>query len=339
MTRSMASIGVAALVSAGGALLPAVAPLMAQTITFTALASIAGPADLVEVHDGRAYIVAGKRLALYDLANPARPAPLGSYEFPEKIWGIRVIGSHVFVAADFFGLGILDVTNPSTPVLRGSVKTPGQAKNVAVSGGTALVADHMSGLDIIDVSDVTKPVTRGSYFLEGYARDVVSDGSFAYAVDAPAGLYVFDLSKPGPLEPLSAQQTANAPGSIELPDTPASPRMPRLAGLVGGGSLQVYDVTNPSAPVKVATYRTPSGRPVRATLSGTRAYIADGREGLHVVDLSNPAAPRVIGSHPTPSLARDVAVAGPLVLVVVGAPADTPREFKEGGVLVLRQSS
>ena len=87
---------------------------------------------------------------------------------------VRVVGPTAYVAADFFGLGLLDVSNPAAPVLRGSFKTPGQAKNVGVFGTKVVVADHMSGVDYIDVSDAAKPASLGSFFVDGYARDAGS---------------------------------------------------------------------------------------------------------------------------------------------------------------------
>ena len=300
---------------------------------FSVVSTIHARADLIELGDGRAYIVDGKSLTIFDLSNAARPVRQGSYTFPEKIWGIRVVGTRVFVAADFFGLGILDVARPTAPTLVGSLRTPGQAKNVAIVGSTALVADHMTGVDVIDVSTVSAPAKRGSFFLEGYARDVMAAGSIAYAIDAPAGLYVFDLSSTDnldSLEPVGSDQSATAPGSIELV-TKSSDGGAALAVLVGGGTLQVYDVSNPKAPVKVTAYRTPSGRPVRAALRGSTAFVADGREGLQVVDLSTPSAPRLTGSYPTALPARDVAVDGALVAVSVG-------QVESGGeVLILRE--
>jgi hypothetical protein len=186
----------------------------------------------------------------------------------------------------------------------------------------------MSGLDYLDVSEPANPVNLGSFFLEGYARDVAASGSMAYAVDAPNGLYVLDLAQRDPLEPVAVVQSASAPSFITLSDESVSPR---LACLIGAGALQVYDVSNPAEPVRRATLQTP-GRPQRAVLEGTLAYVADGPGGLQVVDLSAPASPVIIASFETPEPARDVAVAGPLVFVVVGA-------GEEGSaVLVLRQS-
>ena len=308
------------------------APLSAQT-AFTQVAAIPGPADLVEIHGSRAYVVGHGTLRIVDIANPQAPKVLGSHTFPEKIWGLQIAEPLVYVAADFFGLAILDVSNPSAPKLRGSLKTPGQAKSVVVAGNNAAIADHMSGVDFIDTSNADQPTLLGSFYLEGYAREVALSGSIAYAVDAPFGVYAFDMTKPGALEPISSQQTATSPGSIVVsPETAPA----KLAVLVGGGSIQIYDLSKPAEPVRVTAFKTPSGRPVRAALLGSRAFVADSREGLQVVDLSNPKAPRLVASHKTAAPARDVAVNDTHVFVVVGAPSETPREFKDQEVLILQ---
>jgi hypothetical protein len=312
-------------------------PLAAQTVSFTEVGSIPGPANLIEIHGGHAYVVGGSTLTLVDISNPATPKRLGAYTFPEKIWGIRVVHPLVYVAADFFGLGILDVSNPAAPTLKGSLKTPGQAKNVAVFGTKAAVADHMSGVNFIETKDVTKPVLLGSFYLDGYARDVAASGSMAYAVDAPTGVYVFDLAKADPVEAISSQQTARAPASLVVSE-PSGPEGPKIAVLAGGGALQIYDLSQPAAPVKVGEYKTSGRGGARAALIGSRVYVADSGLGLQVVDVSAPKAPRLLGTYKTPRPARDVAVAGPLVFVVVGAPAEAPREFKDQEVLILRQT-
>lgn len=308
----------------------------AQALSFAPVGSIPGPAELVEVHGDLAYIAAEHTLTLYSVANPASPRRVGAYSFPEKVWGFRVVGSLVYVAADFFGLGILDVSNPAAPVLRGSVKTPGQAKNVALVGTKAIVADHMSGVDFLDVSDVSKPTKLSSFFLDGYARDVVSAGSFAYAVDSPAGLYVFDLSKPGPTwEPVSSDQSASATRFIELAEVGGGSRP--VAVLLGAGSLQLYDVSNPASPTRITAYKTPGGAQ-RAAMKGSLAYVADGREGLQVIDLSNPAQPRIAAAHKTTLPARDVAVSGSLVFVLVGNFSQSGRPEGGAEVVILRQT-
>jgi hypothetical protein len=300
----------------GGVWFSLVVGATGQSLEYVQVGEIRGPADIVEAHADRAYIVSDRTLTLFDLSNPATPVRGGTYSFPDKIWGIRVVGSLLYAAADKFGLGILDVSQASAPTLRGSFKTPGQSKSVAIVGSTALVADHMSGVNFIDVSDPVKPTSRGDYFLEGYARAVASNGSIAVAIDAPTGLYVFDLSGSGKLEPIGTLQSAERPGSVDL-SAVSGPSGSRLAVLVGSGALQIFDLTNPTKPIKTATFRTPSGRPQGVALHGALAYVADSTEGLQIVDLTVPAAARIVGSFATRAPARSVAVTDSLVLVSV----------------------
>jgi len=116
---------------------------------------------------------------------------------------------------------------------------------------------------------------------------------------------------------VTTQQSATAPGSIVVSDVSAA-QSPKIAVLVGGGMIQVYDLSDSVKPVKAATHKTPSGRPLRVSLNGSLVYVADGREGLQVVDLSTPSMPRVVGTYKTPNPARDVAAADSLVFVVAG---------------------
>lgn len=284
----------------------------AADLVFAPVGSLPIHADTVELQDGLAFVAAGKTFTIFDVKNPAAPRRLGSYSFPEEIWAFRLQGRTAYVGVNFFGLGILDVSTPSAPVLRGSFKTPGQAKVGAVFGNRALVVDHMEGLVEVDLTNPSKPTSPGSFFLDGYARDVVTSGSLAFAVDSPTGLYIFDLAKAGPLEPIASLQTGTALRTVDV----FSSEGPRMVAAVGGGSIQLYDVSNPAAPVRLPPYRT-RGNAQRLALKGRLAYVADGTAGVTVVDLSTPTAPAVVGSYKTATAARDVAAADSIVLVAL----------------------
>ena len=294
-----------------------------QTLLYTAVGTLPVQADTVELQNGLAYVASGKTFTVFDVSNPAAPKQLGSHVFPEEIWAFRLQGQTAYVGVNFFGLGVLDVSNPSALVLRGSFKTPGQAKVAAVFGTRALVVDHMKGIVEVDVSNPAKMTSPGSFFLDGYARDVVASGSLAFAVDSPTGFYVFDLARPGPLEPIATMQDGTALRTVDV----TTGEGPRLAVLVGGGVLQIYDVSEPASPISLPRYKTP-GPAQRVSLKGRLAYVADGAGGLTVVDLSDPRQPAVIGSHKTTAAARDVAVADSLVLVAVA----------NGDAILLRES-
>lgn len=287
----------------------------AQPTVLTQVGAIRVPAaDTVEIRGSHAYVAGGRTLTVLDLADPAAPRRVSEYTFPEQIWTFRIVGSYAYVAANFFGLGILDLSNPASPTLRASFKTPGQAKGVAIVGTTVFVADHMSGVDVVDISTLDKPVGRGSFFVDGYARDVAASSRLAIAVDAPTGLYVLDPARPGPPEAVGQLQTAAAPQAIEMMEQAGRV----IACVIGGGALQIFDVSDPAKPAHLATLRTPGGRPLRMAVDGTKGYLADGPAGVQIIDLTEPAKPVILGSFKTAAVARDVAVGGGLVVAVTG---------------------
>ena len=309
------SYSIPSLLCAGCICAVAAASFSAQAVELVRVGSIAGPADLVRVQDGAAYVAAGPTLTIYSLSEPSTPRREGSYTFPDQIWGFRVDEGRAYVGANFSGLGILDTSDPTAPRLIASAKTPSQTKIGARFGTKLAIIDHMEGVVLVDIADETSPTGTGSFFLDGYARDVVTLGALAYAVDSPSGLYVFDLSQAGPLEPIGVLHTPSAPHWIEVVED-ANLGRTLLCG-AGGGDLQIYDVSDPTAPVKASTFVTP-GRAHRAAMAGSLAYVADGVEGVQVVDLSVPTEPRLAGTYRTPRPAREIATDGALVLTIIG---------------------
>ena len=302
----------------------------AQTGTFEPVGAIEGRADLVRVHDGRLYVAGGRTLAIYDISKPAAPIKLGAHEFPEELWGFRITGDRVYAGNNFSGLAMLDVSDPRAPALLGTHQTLGQTKIGAVVGSKVGLIDHMEGFVLIDVSDERAPEGIGSFYLDGYARDVVTVGSMAYATDSPSGLYIFDLSKEGEPEPVAVLHGPNAPRFIEAVAIEGGPIL--VAG-AGGGDVQVYDVSEPTAPVRAATFETP-GRVARISFLGGTAFVADGGAGFHMVDLSDPSSPTLIASHATAAAVHDITATDTHVFIVVG---DGEREGEDRQVEILER--
>ena len=69
---------------------------IAQSPSFELVASMPGPADHVEFHDGYAYVSADKMFSVVDVSEPTAPVRLGSHLFPEQIWGFRLSGTGKF---------------------------------------------------------------------------------------------------------------------------------------------------------------------------------------------------------------------------------------------------
>jgi hypothetical protein len=322
----------------------AVARGQGGTGSFEVLGTIPGPADFVEVQGTRAYVVAGPSVTVVDIQNPAAPRALGSYSFPEKIFGLKLGGQVAYAAVDFFGLGILDISKPGPPTLLGSLKLPGQALSLALIDNKVAVANRISGLEVVDVSAPASPVSLGSVYADGYALDVASSGSFAFVADYPNGLIVVDVSKPGPPNALSTVNVAKKPRQIattRLAGTGAA-----IACVVGDeGDLEIYDLSNPAAPTHLTTYETPGPRtatgPTRSTgltLYGSAAYVARGAASVQVVDLSNPSKPLLATSFKVAASARDVTVTDSHVFVVIGAAQSAGAGAPQSGVLILRRT-
>jgi len=310
-------------------------PVISQGVHLEQVGSIPVPAapragylaSQVTARDGYAYISLGKAFTIYDVSDPAAPQRLGSYEFPEEIWRFRITGSRAYVGANFLGLGILDISDPTAPRLVGTYDTLGQASIAAGFETKVVIIDHMEGLVMVDVSDEAEPVLIGSYYIDGYARDVVTLGSLAFATESPSGLYVFDLSKPGSPEPVSILHAAGAPRAIEVSSAAGGSTL--LCG-ASGGNLQVYDVSDPLAPIRAATFKTP-GRAEHVALDGAVAYVADGEAGIQIVDLSTPTKPRLLGSYELARRAHYVSFAGSHVFVIAG-------DEEDAEVVILRRS-
>jgi hypothetical protein len=288
----------------------------AQAVTLTQVGTIPGPAEHVRVQGDYAYVSRHTDFTIWDVSNPASPTRQGTVQMPEEIWGFRVRGERAFVGANFFGVAIVDISDPMAPRLLSNHKTLGQAKIGAVYEDRVVLIDHMEGMVMVDISDEVAPSGAGSFFLDGYARDVVTSGRMAYATDSPTGLYVFDLSQPGEPNPVGVLHAPAAPRAIEVQREVGEPSG-ILAG-AGGGHLQIYDATDPAAPLKSATFETP-GRAARVAMSGSHVFVADTDAGVTVVDISTPSAPTSAGSFVTDEPARDIAATATHVFVVVGA--------------------
>ncbi len=303
---------------------------LAQGVTLEAVGTIPGPVEHVRALGNHVYVSHHTSFTIWDVSNPAAPSRVGAMEFPEEIWGFRIRGDRAYVGANFFGVGIVDVSDPSAPTLLGSHKTLGQTKIGAVFENRVVLIDHMEGMVMVDISDETAPRGAGSFFLDGYARDVVTSGKMAYATDSPSGLYVFDLSTPGEPTPVGILHAPAAPRSIEVQREEGEPSGILAGG--GGGQLQIYDATDPTMPVKAASFETP-GRAARVAMSGEHVFVADVQAGVTVVDISTPSAPALAGSFQTDAPARDIAVTDSHVFVVVGA---GERQEGETAVQILR---
>lgn len=103
--------------------------------------------DMAVIED-YVYVANSAGLRVTNVADPAAPVVLGSYDTVDLAYGVAVSGSYVHIATRTDGLRVIDVSNPYAPVEVGFYDTPGYANDVASAGDLIYVADG-TGLFIL----------------------------------------------------------------------------------------------------------------------------------------------------------------------------------------------
>jgi hypothetical protein len=268
-----------------------------------------------------------RALVVFDVADPAAPAIVGSYD---SAWGLRahplsvaVSGKHAYLYSTA-GLEVIDISRPKAPKHAGSWTTHGgtswtgrSGNHVAVAGNYAYVADRQAGLRVIDVSSPSAPKEVGS-FVKASGRTVAVAKQRALVLGN--GLQVIDVSDPKQPKVIGSA----AVSGTEVYDLAATDRLACPWGPVRQGppdpphgGVRVVDLADPAAPNEV--YAGPPMEhlpsPSAVVLQGSHAYVAAAAgpsgAGLWIAELSNLAKPMVVGSAPLlPERVTDVAVLG-----------------------------
>lgn len=270
-----------------------------------AAGSIGGPCRAVAVSGSTVYLGSGSTLEIWDAANPASPAKLGSIRLPGLIEGLAAGGSAVYAAAGASGVHVVDVSTPSAPVHVATFDTSGHAVRLALSGSTLHVADGLGGVRRLDVSNPAAPALAGAYATAGAARAVLASGSRLIVLDGDDGVQIVTTNAAATLVGEESRVTAG----LALAGVSGAV----LASDANGGLFRI-DVADPSAPAVTASARLPAAGQALAA-SASALYVAAGSAGLLSVD---PATLGVAASNPTQGEAADVALSGTRLYVAAG---------------------
>lgn len=148
----------------------------------------------LELDGSTLHVVDGLGLSTFDVADPSRPAALGSYR--SSAWSAAVaLQSNLAFLACGTELHVLDVSFPDAPTLVGSVQVGMPLYGVAVSGDLVVVTGSGSLAVTIDVTAPASPRVAGS--LAGdLGFDVALQGDRAFVGAGDEGVIVIDVSDP-----------------------------------------------------------------------------------------------------------------------------------------------
>lgn len=264
---------------------------------------MAAGAQDVTVATSLAYVIDRSQHGLHilDLANPATPVELSYFELPSSILYLQVVDSWVFLV-DVHKLHVLDVSIPQQPVELASVATSSSNREMDIAGGYAYIAT-INGISIVDIKNPKLPVLAASYPLMGGADGMLVADGYAF-VRSISGVHILDLANPIAPHELGVVE-ANIPHLA-------------VAGshlyLDGYDRLDMFDISDPSAPVYVSSYQPANLRVRDLVLARNQIFLA-ATSGLFIADLNALIAPPVeVGRRLLPlSRVTDITVAGDFV--------------------------
>ncbi len=226
---------------------------------------------------------------------------------------VALTGEFALVASDGAGLAIVPIGpdgRPGSPTTIG----PSDVRDVATLGGRTLLASPSAGLVVIDTSDPASPGPPTSSLPgAGTARSVAVVGEVAYVAAGPGGLRLFDLSEP------TLPERASLDGFVvEIGDAVDDDVIGFLAFVATTDGLAVIDVTDPLAPVLLASLPLAAGLGEAVAALGTTVFVAAGADGVFVVDVAAPEEPVVRASVETAAPALGLAISGARLIVAAG---------------------
>lgn len=288
----------------------------------------------IAVHDGVVWVVnwddvengaTGKFTGVYayDVSVPAAPVEVSRIDWGTQRFYHQAAMVYDLAIAEVAGtpyaffvseitnaVEVFNISNPAAPSYAASLEraplTLGVCEDVAVQGETAYVAWLQGGVSSFDLSDLA-----------------AIEANNALAMDYGDLLWPAELMQ-------HKGSIGNARGIAVTPDGL------RLAVTddYGTGKLRLFDISGITSAIPLGTFDAGTGAGVYdVRISGTRAYVAWGSDGLRVIDIGNPLAPTQIARHDTANAKRSL-LAGPYVLLADGTEGMLTLELKDQVVVV-----
>ena len=242
--------------------------------------------DAIDIAEHRLYGVrsgGSGTFDVFDLSDPQSAVLVGQTTVSGFIRDLEVVGQTAYIAADG-SFQIIDVSEPANPVLSSTLaRSITESPRVLAHAGSRLYMGTPTGIEIDDISDPIHPLMLGSLTLTTASGtyDLDLAGDLLY-VSTLSGLYVVDVSDPTAPKKIgsfagiyrSAALSGNLlylagsrPVQIVDVSDPTHPTgvgafAPNQSGatdvealgtrlFVANGLLNVFDISQPTAPVRL----------------------------------------------------------------------------------------
>jgi hypothetical protein len=310
-----------------------------------------GPAREVTGTDSLLLLSNGSEVAVFSIADPARPRLLCEIQASSVVAQAAAVG-RTLVVGDLAEVSTWDISDPTHPVRLSviphgvadfavsdsllaftsqgtfrvySIAAPTQPRQLgmlpdsgtvrAASGSSFLLSSNRDIIYIIDCSDPARPVRRGSY--PGYVYGLAARGNICcvavwwYSGGEHFRFDALDITDPDNIRRIG--QLSEVGGY----DIHLDGNLVFVSGYQSSGFeftiVSLADSTNPTVIGRCTTPGDNDG--VWSRAASGRAYVADRFRGLAIVDASNPASPVVDTSLHCGGSSVDIAIDGTLACV------------------------
>ncbi len=203
--------------------------------------------------DGRLLAAFPAGVGILDLSDPAAPAFVGFLATEAPVRELAADGDRFVALTDNSTLwyGLLTAGQP--PAWGDSLGIDDPVGRIALDGPTATLVIDDRALLTIDVRD-PKHLTVGAFVIPPVGvLDLATAQGLAYVGTSLDRFYVYDISDPGTITFVGSPRDGLASGAAIAVDFPT-------VYAAAGGSIYIYDVSDPAAPVRtgraesIATY-------------------------------------------------------------------------------------
>ena len=249
-------------------------------------------------HDTLCYVTTSAGFEVLDISNPdsvrfvAHQTTLGYSRHMD------LDPPYLYVADDYNGLVVADVSDPGHPCIVGHCPDLTDAWGVGHHGDYVYVGGYFEGLVILDVTHPQQPVRVGSLptVEPAWGLEVRYPYLYLAAHDFYAsigGVYVFDTTDPAaPVQVGSVLKPGFHCAEVAIRDS-----ILFACSMTDGSTrpnLVLYDISQPTTPVELSTYRPPNGAAVIGIAlrpGDTLAFPSIFTGGMAVLNVADPTNP------------------------------------------------
>ncbi len=251
---------------------------------------------------------------------------------PVGEWGsgntrdVAVSGNYAYCATSGNRMEIIDISNLTGMKKVGHYSHAGGKRiaELCVKGTRAYLGIEDFGLQVVDISDKTGPVLLGELFVPAYST-VISDITVENNIVCllfGVNMSLFDVSDP--TSPLKVGNYNSASDFSKMYRSGNYLYLNNYKSTKESG-FEVVDISTPSAPVLVTSFKTSGFDPRSIHVHGNYVYTAGkskvfNQGALLVVDVSTLSAPTLAGSYETVGFIYDLAADGNHIYAAVAEP-------------------